>query len=433
MTLAISLIAIVGAIVVGWKFKFNTGVLAMGLAFIIGYFGLSLGISDIIKFWPLTIVFYLIVVSLLFNYMTVNGTVEILAKKLLYAMNGNAKLIPVAIALTSAIVGAIGGGPATPAIMGPFAFSIGLTAGLNPILIAACIMFGSMIGLNNPINGLAMIVGKGLLVESNGVDADTAATTMNMVYVDGVIICLIMLVVCYVVFRGFKAEKVDLTEEIPDFNPVQKKTLAVILIAFVAMIVPALVNAIFATPETKFVAQFCQPQAIMAIGAFVCAVMKLAPEKEVIKGIPINTIVMIVGVYMLLQVANQAGLVDAITAILHGNIPGLFIAGMLVIFAGFLAFFSSVNAVVLPLLFPLVPALCAAFGLDSVALYSCILYGGVMGASSPFSAAGALLCGSCPDEKTRDALPNQVIVLAIGSVILTAVLATLGVFNFLSV
>lgn len=437
MVLGICLVAIVAAIIIGWKFKLNVGVLGMCLAFIIGFFGVGMSISDIINFWPITITFYIVVVSLFFNYANENGTVELLAKKLIVAMKGNAKLIPFAIALACAIIGAIGGGPATPGIMSPFAFSIGLTAGVHPMLIAVCVLFGTMIGINNPINGMGIIVTKGIVTDPSlyAMDVDPAAVDaqMNFVYLNGVIICLVLIIIYYLIFRGFKAQKFEMDMDVPAFNSTQKKTLAVVIIGFCFMLFPALLKAIIPNDVTIALAGVCQPQVIMALGAFVCAVMKLAPEKKVVKSIPINTIVTILGMYMLIKVASEAGLVDAITSLLHGSIPALLIPAALCIFAAFLAFFSSVNAVVLPLMLPLIPALVSGFGLNSTALISCVLYGGVTGANSPFSTAGGLLCGGCNDERARDALPNQMIIIAITATVMIAILSTIGIFNLFSV
>ena len=108
MVLTLCILAIIVSIVIGWKFKFNTGIIAMGFAFLLGFFGLGMKINDIIAFWPTTIVFYLLSISLFFTYATQNGTMDVLGRKMLYALGGNAKLIPVAIALVCAIVGGLG-------------------------------------------------------------------------------------------------------------------------------------------------------------------------------------------------------------------------------------------------------------------------------------------------------------------------------------
>lgn len=116
MALWLCIIAIVISILVGWKYKLNTGIIAMGFAFVIGICVMGMKASDVINFWPTTIVFYLLSISLFFNYATENGTMNVLGQKLLHAMGGNAKLVPFAIAAVSAIVGGLGAGASTPAI-----------------------------------------------------------------------------------------------------------------------------------------------------------------------------------------------------------------------------------------------------------------------------------------------------------------------------
>lgn len=167
MALWLCIIAIVISILVGWKYKLNTGIIAMGFAFVIGICVMGMKASDVINFWPTTIVFYLLSISLFFNYATENGTMNVLGQKLLHAMGGNAKLVPFAIAAVSAIVGGLGAGASTPAIVGPFAFVMAATAGVNPVLTAIAITFGNLIGSNNPYNGYGGSISKNLIIANN--------------------------------------------------------------------------------------------------------------------------------------------------------------------------------------------------------------------------------------------------------------------------
>jgi di/tricarboxylate transporter len=157
--------------------------------------------------------------------------------------------------------------------------------------------------------------------------------------------------------------------------------------------------------------------------------MDLAPEKNVIRKIPINTIVMIVGVYVLIQVATQAGLVEAISNALSNSIPKFLVPAAIVLFAAFLSFFSSSTSTVMPLMYPLVPGLASSLGLNPVTLYTCIFFGGLSTAVSPFSTGGALTIASCADNEVREALPNKMIVAALITPAITIILATLGLFN----
>ena len=124
MTLWICILAIVISVAVGWRLNLNTGVIAMVFAFFIGYFFLGMSVDQVIAFWPVNIVFYLIAIALFFNYATINGTMEILGKKMLAALGGRRFLVPWSIALVCAVVGGLGAGASTPVIVGPFAFTM---------------------------------------------------------------------------------------------------------------------------------------------------------------------------------------------------------------------------------------------------------------------------------------------------------------------
>ena len=96
------------------------------------------------------------------------------------------------------------------------------------------------------------------------------------------------------------------TEQAPDFTPVQKKTMLIISVAFVVMVVPGIMHTWLSSPFWGMLAGICQPQVVMVTAAFLCSVLKLAPEREVVKTIPIHTIIMIAGVYMLIKVSVEA-------------------------------------------------------------------------------------------------------------------------------
>ncbi len=432
MALWLCIAAIVISIFLGWKFKFNTGIIAIGFAFVIGICVMGMKAGDIIKFWPTTIVFYLLSIALFFNYATENGTMNVLGQKLLYAMGGNAKLVPFAIAIVSAIVGGLGAGASTPAIVGPFAFVMAATAGVNPVLTAVAITFGNLVGSNNPYNGYGGTISKNLIL-ANGVDETLTMDWSLKIWFNCCIITIIVIVLFYFFLKGHRAAKVSMNEKPPAFNPVQKKTVVILLVAFFLMVVPPILNTwIKGVPFLSTLNQLCQPQVIMMLGALVCAVLKLGDEKTVIRKIPINTIVMIVGVYSLIQVAAEAGLVDFISGALANSIPRFLVPAAIVLFAAFLSFFSSSTSTVMPLMYPMVPALAASLSLNPIALYTCIFFGGLATACSPFSTGGAVCIAANPYEDQKELLSNKMIVVALIVPVITIIAATLGLFGLFS-
>jgi len=429
MALWLCIIAIVVSIFLGWKFKFNTGIIAMGFAFVIGICVMNMKASAIIAFWPTTIVFYLLSIALFFNYATENGTMNVLGQKLLHAMGGNAKLVPFAVAAVSAIVGGLGAGASTPAIVGPFAFVMAATAGVNPVLTAIAITFGNLVGSNNPYNGYGGSISKNLITE-NGVPENLIMDWSLKIWINCSIITVIVIVLSYFYLKGHKAGKVSLGEKPPEFNPVQRKTVIILVAAFCLMVIPPILNTwIKGVALLSTLNQLCQPQVIMMLGALLCAILKLGDEKTIIRKIPINTIVMIVGVYSLIKVAAEAGLVDFISGVLTSSIPKFLVPGAIVLFAAFLSFFSSSTSTVMPLMYPMVPALVDTLGLNPIALYTCIFFGGLATACSPFSTGGAVCIAANPYDDQKELLSNKMIVVALVVPVITIIAAEVGLFN----
>ena len=79
----------------------------------------------------------------------------------------------------------------------------------------------------------------------------------------------------------------------------------------------------------------------------------------------------------------------------------------------FMSFFSSTTGVVAPALFPLIPGLAAATGLNPAALFACTILGAQSSAISPFSSGGSLILGSCGNEEDRNHLFNRLLFVAV--------------------
>jgi di/tricarboxylate transporter len=172
----------------------------------------------------------------------------------------------------------------------------------------------------------------------------------------------------------------------------------------------------------------------MVIAAILARALKLGDEKDIIRKLPMNTILMIAGVALLLGIAKEAGLVDQIASILTNNIPKFWVPAMLVLFAAFLSFFSSGTSVVCPLMYPLVPVLATSLSLNPVMLFSCIFIGAMASSLSPFSTGGAMVISGCPDPKIKEQLTTWMIpVSAVVVPAICIVLATVGLFGLFSV
>ena len=104
----LTLIVLVLAIFIGFKRNINTGLVSIGFAFIVGYFFVGLSPNKIIDGWPTKLFFILMGMTLLFSIAKVNGTLELVAKKVSHCAKGNTKLLPIAFFFMCTVISALG-------------------------------------------------------------------------------------------------------------------------------------------------------------------------------------------------------------------------------------------------------------------------------------------------------------------------------------
>lgn len=425
--LILTLLAIVISIGVGFKFNVNSGIIAMGFAFLIGILGMGLKANAIIGYWPTTIVFFLLAISLFYNYAVANGTMGILGKKLLYVLGGNAKLIPFVCFAVSCVVAMLGAGGTTNAIVGPFIFAMALEAGIHPVITACAIGLGTLMGSDNPFNGQGGIVSIGLL-ESFGYGE--AFRMQLYCWFNDIFKEILVMVIIYIVYKGYKGKKIKV-EKPEAFSPVQRKTMILIVGSFILMVVPSFLAMFIKNDMMALITKFCQPQCIMIVCAALAPFLKLGDQRDTLKRLPMNTFIMIAGMSFLIGIASEAGLVDEISNMLSNNVPIFLVGPVLLLLAAFLSFFSSGLTVVCPLMYPLVPGLSESLGLNPVMLISCIYIGAMCSALSPFSTGGSMLVAACADIETKDYLSKKmVIVSAVYIPLLGVLMAASGLFGF---
>jgi di/tricarboxylate transporter len=216
------------------------------------------------------------------------------------------------------------------------------------------------------------------------------------------------------------------------FNAIQKRTLTLILaLVFTVLIFPML-NIIFpGSTAINYLNSKIDIGLMAIVFAVIAMFMKLGDQKKVIAKVPWNTLIMICGVGMLIQVAIEAGTIDMLAGWVGSSIPKEIVPLMLTLIAGIMAFFSSTLGVVTPALFPTVAAIVAATGLNPMLLFTVIVVGAQAAVISPFSSGGSLILGSCESEEERAelfpklmfrAVPMCLMFALAGSLVLTLIL-----------
>lgn len=419
------ILAIAIAIAIGYKTKINTGLVAIIFAYLIGCFVMGMKPKEIINGWPINIMFIIFSVSFFYNFALVNGTLEKIARLLLYYFRKVPVLLPFALLLVSTSIAALGAGFFTVmAFMAPISLLICKEAKMNLLIGAIATTWGSLVGGNFLIsNGGVVYTG---LIETAGYGNHVFNYTMAIFLAS-----LVLAVLCVVFFR-FIFKKTDtsietLSFEKPEpFTMKQKQNLLLILIMVVMVLLfPILKLLIPNAAVISFINSKIDISLIAVIFSVIALLMNLAPQKDVLAKVPWNTIIMICGVNMLINIAIKAGTIELLAGWVGRNVSTVLLPVVITLVAAVMSFFSSVTGVVCPALFPLVPTICAATSINPMLLFICIVLGAQSSSLSPFSSGGSLILGSCDSEEERNIMFPKLLFYVVPVTMMTTI-----IFNF---
>lgn len=429
LVISMVIIALVICIIISAKTDVNGGVLALFAAWIIGCIFLGEKLSALLNYWPITVMFIFISTSLFFGVARTNGTFDLMVSKMLYKFGRVAKALPFIIFIISYIAAAIGAGAVgTQLILSPLIWALAKRLGARPILFMMSCWTGAVAG------GGAFWAPEGasrLMYYAQTVGDEIALQSCTVWTLYALVGFFLVCVAYYFVFGGYKLQSDNLIQEKPEaFNPQQKKTLTVIVIAVLCILIPALLQFIIPNDITKALSRICDVQCVCLAGFVLCWALGLCGNgKEVVKTIPMDLILIVCGFSVLIKVAIDFQLPEILTeAMLGSNLPVFLIPSLFLLIAAFISVFSNF-AVIYPLLMPMVPIVCASTGINSLALLIALSYGSVLAGFSPFSVGGASELSGCPDPKARQKAIVPMLIAAIVNSAIFAVLSMTGVFS----
>lgn len=409
----ITFLAIVISIAYGFKTKRNAGFLAIAFAYLIGCFVLDMKPSEVISCWPMKIFLYVLSVSLFFNFAAQNGTLEKLSLTILYAFRKAPKTLLFVLFFVNLFMAAMGvGNMPVVALFAPIMIMICYKTGIDFLVGAIAINAGSIAGANfmTSVNG---VVFRSLIDEAGF--TEESFTYSAIIFVISIILPLIILI-GYTLLKGKKNS--DLSEvvlEKPEpFTKSQLNNLMLMgVMLLIVLVVPILKSIMPNVAIISFINSKIDIAFVSIIFAVIALFMKLGEEKKIIAKAPWNTLLLLGGVGMLINIATKAGLVEVLSGWISGNIPAAILPVMFALVGGFMSFFSSTIGVVCPAIFPMIPSIAESSGIAPVVLFVSLVLGAQAAAISPFSAAGSMLVGACTDEKVYNKLFREQISIAI--------------------
>ena len=347
------------AIMLGFIRKMNTGLLCIAFALLLGRMA---GISDaeIIKGFNASLFLMLLGVTYLFSLAQINGSLDLLAQKVISLAGKRVYLIPIIIYVFSIILAALGPGSVpTMAIMMVFSMSLAAEMKISPVLLSTLTVLGSCAGGLSPLAATG-IIGANLCAEFGltGIENDFL---MN-----GILSFTIYAVIIYILLGGYKLRSaaVEQKKEVPCFNKRQLTTIAGIVV-MVLMVMLLRINV----GLVSF--------AVAAVLSF----LRVSDESKAIRHIPWNTLLLITGV----------GGIEVLSNVLVSLMSAKSAAAVMGLTSGIMSWFSSSSGVVMPTLLPTVPHVAQQLGgVNEFELASSITTISHVAAISPLSTGGAL-------------------------------------------
>lgn len=365
----LSLLFLLLAIFLGFVRKMNTGLLCIAFALVLGRMS---GVSDavIMKGFNSSLFIMLLGVTYLFSMAQINGSLDLLAQKVIALAGRRVYLIPIIIYVFSIVLAALGPGSVpTMAIMMVFSMSLAAEMKISPVLLSTLTVLGACAGGLSPLAATG-IIGANLCAEFGltGIENDFL--------LNGVFSFTVYAVIVYVWLGGYKLRAAeDMGDKvIPSFNKKQLLTIAgIVAMVFMVMLLHINVGLV------SF--------AVAAVLSF----LRVSEEAKAIRHIPWNTLLLITGVGVLMQLIIDLGGINILSAALVSIMNAKSAAAVMGLTSGIMSWFSSSSGVVMPTLLPTVPHIAQQLGgVNELELASSITTISHVAAISPLSTGGAL-------------------------------------------
>lgn len=366
----ISLILFIAVILLAFFRKVNVGVVALTAGVIaVRIFGLN--DKALIGGISASMFTTLVGITLLFAAVTQTGALDLLARKIIALAGNRMWIIPIAVYIAGFIVAGVGPG-AIPAlaIIPALAAVIAVEVGFDPIMLVLIGESGLMAGRMTPITPEAAIITAA--AAEAGIEG-----VMGTVLLCQTLVTVIYSLIMWFLFKGYKIKtplKPIERTAIEKFNHKQVIALAGIVLMMVMLI--------FFNVNIGLAAFFV---------AGILFLFGVADDGKAIKALPWSTIVMVLAVGSLLDIVNDMGGIDLLSAGMSSIMTKGTATPIMGISAGLLSLVSSALGVVYPTMMPMCAGIAEQVGgVNPVALMAAVGAGGSLAGISPLSTGGAL-------------------------------------------
>jgi Na+/H+ antiporter NhaD/arsenite permease-like protein len=377
-----SVVALLIAILVSCTSRINVGLIAIPLAWAVGVYG-GRPADAVLAGFPSSLFVTLAGVTALFSLSEANGSIALLAHRMLAVAKGRRYLVPLIVFTIAGFVSAVGPGAiVSVAIVAPVAMAISRRAGISPFLTSLMVANGANAGNLSPLSAVGIIANTRM--DAAGLGGHEwrvfAANFLAHVVVGAAAYALLLR-------REPSIGIADTATDETRFTTAQWLTLGVVGLWVAGVVFLAL------------------PIGLSAFAAAAAVILlRAADEGTAIRRMPWSAIVMVCGMTMLVTLVEKSGGMEVFTAMLATLARPSTINGMIAFVTGVISTYSSTSAVVLPTFLPTVPGLVQQVGGgDPLAVALSINVGASLVDVSPLSTLGALCVATIPEpDVSRD-------------------------------
>jgi di/tricarboxylate transporter len=403
----ISLVALLFAILVSVVFSsLNIGALAIGLSLVVGHYFGGLKVDQIVKGFPTNLFILLAGTTYLFSIASANGTLAKLTSYSIRAVRGRAALLPIVLFFLAFALSSMGPGQiTTSALLAGPAMLIADQAGISPLLMALVVGNGAQAGAMSPIAPPGIISAN--ILAKYGLTGVSMQLWLNML-----IVHFVATVLAYVLFGGLKLWRaapvdVSLAEKVEPFD---RKQIATLL--GVAVLIGLVLGV----------------KLDLGLGAFgigsLLVLFKCADEGKAIKGMPWNTILMVTGVTVLVNLMSDVGGMDLFATLIAKMSTASTVTLVAGFWSGLVSAYASTTGVILPMFLPMAPPLLKQLGAgagDLLPLVSSIIVCGFIVDLSPLSTTGAVFISNAGPKADKNRLFRDMLIWGLSMSVVGAV------------
>ncbi len=403
----ISLIALLFAILISVVFSsLNIGALSIGLSLLVGHYFGGLKVDQIVKGFPTGLFVLLAGTTYLFSIAATNGTLEKLTTYAIRAVRGRTALLPIVLFFLAFLLSAMGPGQiTTSALLAGPAMLIADQVGISPLLMALVVGNGAQAGAMSPIAPPGIISAN--ILAKHGLTGVGMQLWLNML-----IVHFVATVLAYFLFGGlslWRAPRAEagalLSKPAEPFDRKQLATLAG---------VAALIGLVLGVKLDLGLGAF-------AIGSLL-VLFKCADEGKAIKGMPWNTILMVTGVTVLVNLMSDVGGMDLFATLIAKMSTANTVTLVAGFWSGLVSAYASTTGVILPMFLPMAPPLLKQLGGgELLPLVSSIIVCGFIVDLSPLSTTGAVFISNAGPNADKNKLFRNMLIWGLSMSVVGAV------------